>query len=52
MRFSIIIPNYNSEKFITRLLDSIKSQTKIDVKTPEISINLLTFRHIFVMIIE
>lgn len=27
MRFSIIIPNYNSEMFITRLLDSIKNQT-------------------------
>ena len=27
MRFSIIIPNYNSEKFVTRLLDSIKIQT-------------------------
>ncbi len=27
MRFSIIIPNYNSEKFITKLLDSIKNQT-------------------------
>ena len=26
MRFSIIIPNYNSEKYITRLLDSIKNQ--------------------------
>lgn len=30
MRFSIIIPNYNSEKFITKLLDSIKSQTYKD----------------------
>ena len=27
MRFSIIIPNYNSEKWIIRLLDSIKNQT-------------------------
>ena len=27
MRFSIVIPNYNSEKYIERLFDSIKSQT-------------------------
>lgn len=27
MKFSVIIPNYNSEKWITRLLDSIKAQT-------------------------
>lgn len=27
MRFSIIIPNYNSEKTIVKLLDSIKNQT-------------------------
>lgn len=30
MRFSIIIPNYNSEKWIKRLLDSIKNQTYKD----------------------
>lgn len=27
MRFSVVIPNYNSEKWIIRLLDSIKNQT-------------------------
>ena len=27
MKFSIVIPNYNSEKWIIRLLDSIKAQT-------------------------
>lgn len=27
MKFSVIIPNYNSEKWIIRLLDSIKAQT-------------------------
>lgn len=27
MRFSVIIPNYNSEKWIVRLLESIKNQT-------------------------
>lgn len=27
MRFSVVIPNYNSEKWISKLLDSIKSQT-------------------------
>lgn len=30
MRFSIIIPNYNSEKTIVRLLDSIKNQSYKD----------------------
>lgn len=30
MRFSIIIPNYNSEKWIIKLLDNIKNQTYKD----------------------
>lgn len=30
MKFSIVIPNYNSEKWIIRLLDSIKAQTYKD----------------------
>lgn len=30
MRFSIVIPNYNSEKWIIKLLDSIKNQTYKD----------------------
>lgn len=30
MKFSVIIPNYNSEKWIVRLLDSIRNQTYKD----------------------
>ena len=30
MRFSVIIPNYNSEKWIKKLLDSIYEQTYDD----------------------
>ena len=30
MKFSVIIPNYNSEKWIIRLLNSIASQTYKD----------------------